>query len=71
MSTGFFVIKKYFLELFRTSSAFSRKCSIVQTNTFLSVLALKDCFKTGVVAALSLTAMIPSHGYSLDQRVTI
>lgn len=59
------MIKKYFLLEFLTVSAFSLQCSFVQTNTFLSVLALNDCVNTGVVAALSLTAIIPSQGYSL------
>jgi hypothetical protein len=70
MSIGFLVIKKYFLSLFKTCSAFALNCYLVQQKTFLSVEALNDCANTGVVAALSLTAIIPSHGNSFDQRVT-
>ena len=49
----------------------ARHSSSVHTNVFLSLAFLYAALSTGVVAALSFTAMRPSQGYSSAQRVQV
>ena len=71
MVIGSLVIRKYRSLLASTLPHFARHSSSVQTKVFLSLAFLYAAFRTEVVAALSLTAISPSQGYSSAQRVQV